>query len=92
MSAASSGFELLYNVIPPTDEDLTGCGKGRFLQYKEKICGTSEKLGSNWWISKVRTDGKIEITPLSSRHIKGTLIVNMGDKTRHFRVRSRRVC
>ena len=92
MSAASSGFNLTYKVIAPTDEDFTGCKKGRFLHYKEKMCWTSQQLFSNWWVSKVRNDGKIEITPLRGLHIRGTITVNRDDKARHFRVRSRRAC
>lgn len=92
MSAASSGFELTYKVIPPTDEDLTGCKKGRFLHYEEIMCGTSQKLFSNWWISKVRNDGKIELTPLRGLHIRGTRTVNRNDKSRHFKIRTRTPC
>lgn len=91
MSAASSGFDLPYNVVPPTDEDLTGCKKGRILHYKDKMCGTAERLRSSWWISKVRNDGRIEVSPLNSRHVNGTLIVSRNDKTRHFNVRPRRI-
>jgi hypothetical protein len=91
MSAASSGFILPYKIIQPTEADLAGIEKGRLLHYKEKMCGTPQKLFSNWWISKIK-DNSINVTPLRGLIIGGALTISRSLKTRHFTTRLRKVC
>lgn len=68
MSAATSGHELPYVIVPPKAADLSGIRVGGFVQQKRDICYLASRGSSNWIVKKLRSN-KVTICPVKGRHV-----------------------
>ena len=66
MSAAASGHVLFYNVVSPTEADLTDVHPHGRLRQRADICWSSSRAFEEWHIRKIRDD-KVTIAPLRGR-------------------------
>jgi hypothetical protein len=68
MSAASSGFELPYVIVPIKEEDQDGLRKGAKALQKADICWHPNRAFEDWWVKKVdRAGDKYTVAPLRGR-------------------------
>lgn len=72
MSAASSGFNLPYVIVPIKEEDIDGIKKGARAFQKKDICWYPNRAFEDWWIQSVdRNNDKIKVVPLRGRWVYG---------------------
>jgi len=69
MSAAASGHELPYLIVPPNAADLSGIREGGFVQQKKDLCWTVSRGSSIWWVKKLKSN-RVIICPVRGRHLR----------------------
>jgi hypothetical protein len=69
MSAATSGHELPYKIVPPKAHDLSGIKAGGFVQQKQDICWVASRGSSNWWVKETKSN-RVVICPVRGKHLR----------------------